>query len=186
MINNWQLKKTGLSHQVWSHKGSTFKKKMTLNSHFSRPAQTDPYIFYCFEWESWQWCWSYDWLSTWLSQRLIARLNAMRLGSTVTRWISNVITIVVYRGLSSSIPFIYTFFPPVGITGPDLGQWKDGEDNITKYFIWYFFRGTHLLFYPTGENGCLHAGAQGYPCDQYCQQVFIHPQSFNCFVVKKS
>ena len=57
----------------------------------------------------------------------------MRLGSTVTRWISNVITIVVYRGLSSSIPFIYTFFPPVGITGPDLGQWKDGEDNITKY-----------------------------------------------------
>ena len=109
----------------------------------------------------------------------------MRLGSTVTRWISNVITIVVYRGLSSSIPFIYTFFPPVGITGPDLGQWKDGEDNITKYFIWYFFRGTHLLFYPTGENGCLHAGAQGYPCDQYCQQVLIHPQAFKYFFVNK-
>ena len=32
----------GLSHQVWSHGGSTFKK-MTLNGHLSRPAQTDPY-----------------------------------------------------------------------------------------------------------------------------------------------
>ena len=38
------IEKTGLSNQVWSHEGSTFKKKMTLNSHFSRPAQTDPYI----------------------------------------------------------------------------------------------------------------------------------------------
>ena len=27
MINNWQLEKTGLSHQVWSHGGSTLKKK---------------------------------------------------------------------------------------------------------------------------------------------------------------
>ena len=33
----------GLSHQVWSHGGPTFKKKRTLNGHFSRPAQTDPY-----------------------------------------------------------------------------------------------------------------------------------------------
>ena len=32
-----------LSHQVWSHGGSTFKKNMTLNGHFSRPAETDPY-----------------------------------------------------------------------------------------------------------------------------------------------
>jgi len=29
---------------IEKHEGSTFKKKMTLNSHFSRPAQTDPYI----------------------------------------------------------------------------------------------------------------------------------------------
>ena len=34
MINNWQLKKTGLSHQVWSHGGSTFKKKMTYTAIF--------------------------------------------------------------------------------------------------------------------------------------------------------
>ena len=34
----------GLSHQVWSHGGSTFKKNTTLNDHFSRPAQTDPYL----------------------------------------------------------------------------------------------------------------------------------------------
>ena len=95
--------------------------------------------------------------------------------------------IVVYPGLSSSFPFIHinVCSPLEGITGPDLGQWKNGEDNITKYFIWYIFRGTHLLFNPTGENCCLHEGAQGYPCDQYCQQVFIHPQSFTCFVVIK-
>ena len=37
------IEKTGLSHQVWSHGGSTFKKKRTLNVHFSRPAETDPY-----------------------------------------------------------------------------------------------------------------------------------------------
>ena len=38
-----RIEKTRLSHQVWSHGGSTFKKKRTLNSHFSRPAETDPY-----------------------------------------------------------------------------------------------------------------------------------------------
>ena len=37
-----RIEKTRLSHQVWSHGGSTFKKR-TLNGHFSRPAQTDPY-----------------------------------------------------------------------------------------------------------------------------------------------
>ena len=38
------IEKTRLSHQVWSHGGSTFeKKKRTLNGHFSRPAETDPY-----------------------------------------------------------------------------------------------------------------------------------------------
>ena len=31
-------------HQVWSHGGSTFKKNMTLDGHFSRPAETDPYV----------------------------------------------------------------------------------------------------------------------------------------------
>ena len=35
------IEKTRLSHQVWSHGGSTFKKKRTLNGHFSRPAKTD-------------------------------------------------------------------------------------------------------------------------------------------------
>ena len=39
-----RIEKTRLSHQVWSHGGSTFKKKRTLNGHFSRPAETDPYI----------------------------------------------------------------------------------------------------------------------------------------------
>ena len=38
-----RIEKTRLSHQVWSHGGSTFKKEMTLNGHFSRPAETDPY-----------------------------------------------------------------------------------------------------------------------------------------------
>ena len=38
-----RIEKTRLSHQVWSHGGSTFKKKRTLNGHFSRPAETDPY-----------------------------------------------------------------------------------------------------------------------------------------------
>ena len=39
-----RIEKTRLSHQVWSHGGSTFKKKRTLNGHFSRPAETDPYM----------------------------------------------------------------------------------------------------------------------------------------------
>ena len=29
-------------HQVWPHAGSTFKKKVTLNSQNSRPVETDP------------------------------------------------------------------------------------------------------------------------------------------------
>ena len=37
------IEKTGLSHQVWSHGGSLLKKNITLNGHFSRPAQTDLY-----------------------------------------------------------------------------------------------------------------------------------------------
>ena len=36
-----RIEKTRLSHQVWSHGGSTFKKR-TLNGHFSCPVQTDP------------------------------------------------------------------------------------------------------------------------------------------------
>ena len=40
-----RIEKTRLSHQVWSHGGSTFKKKRTLNGHFSRPAETDPYVY---------------------------------------------------------------------------------------------------------------------------------------------
>ena len=39
-----RIEKTRLSHQVWSHGGSTFKKKRTLNGHFPRPAETDPYM----------------------------------------------------------------------------------------------------------------------------------------------
>ena len=38
-----RIEKKRLSHQVWSNGGSTFKKNMTLNGHFSRPAETDPY-----------------------------------------------------------------------------------------------------------------------------------------------
>ena len=44
-----RIEKTRLSHQVWSHGGSTFKKKRTLNGHFSRPAQTDPYMYEVFK-----------------------------------------------------------------------------------------------------------------------------------------
>ena len=52
------------------------------------------------------------WLSTWLYQRLIARLNAMRLGSTVTRWIRNVISWFIVDASwfimsSSSFPLIH-------------------------------------------------------------------------------
>ena len=39
-----RIEKTRLSHQVWSHGGSTLKKKRTLDGHFSRPAETDPYV----------------------------------------------------------------------------------------------------------------------------------------------
>ena len=38
-----RIEKTRLSHQIWSHGGSTLKKKRKLNGHFSRPAETDPY-----------------------------------------------------------------------------------------------------------------------------------------------
>ena len=63
-----RIKKTRLSHQVWSHGGSTFKKNMTLNGHFSRPAQTDPYGGHqgalCAEYlEEWDLTWSKGYLS---------------------------------------------------------------------------------------------------------------------------
>ena len=45
-----RIEKTRLSHQVWSHGGSTFKKKRTLNGHFSRPAETDPYVYFKLKW----------------------------------------------------------------------------------------------------------------------------------------
>ena len=38
------MAKSNLSFRVWSHGGSTFKKKRTQNSDFPRPAETDPYI----------------------------------------------------------------------------------------------------------------------------------------------
>ena len=38
-----RIEKTRLSHQAWSHGGSTLKKR-TLNGHFSRPAETEPYV----------------------------------------------------------------------------------------------------------------------------------------------
>ena len=44
-----RIEKMRLFHQVWSHGGSTFKKKRTLNGHFSRPAETDPYIYRTYE-----------------------------------------------------------------------------------------------------------------------------------------
>ena len=38
------IEKSCLSFTVWPHEGSTFKKKkVTRNSHFPRPAETDPY-----------------------------------------------------------------------------------------------------------------------------------------------
>ena len=48
-----KIEKTRLSHQVWSHVVSTFKKKRTLNGHFSRPAETDPYVVKTEEAKSW-------------------------------------------------------------------------------------------------------------------------------------
>ena len=43
---NWpgSIEKSSLSYQVWSHEGSTFLKKVTRNGHFSRPAETEPYV----------------------------------------------------------------------------------------------------------------------------------------------
>ena len=38
-----RIEKTRLSHQVWSHGGSTFKKK-DIKRPFFRPAETDPYV----------------------------------------------------------------------------------------------------------------------------------------------
>ena len=44
--HNWPgtIEKSNLSYQVWSHEGSTLKKKVTRNSQNSRPAETDPYV----------------------------------------------------------------------------------------------------------------------------------------------
>ena len=43
MINNWQLKKNGaISSGLVTRR--LYFKKMSLNSHFSRPAQSDPYM----------------------------------------------------------------------------------------------------------------------------------------------
>ena len=39
-----RIEKTRLSHQVWSHGGSSYKKR-TLNGHFFRPAETDSYVY---------------------------------------------------------------------------------------------------------------------------------------------
>ena len=38
------IEKMGLSHQAWSHEGSTFKKKVTRKAHFPRPGESDPFV----------------------------------------------------------------------------------------------------------------------------------------------
>ena len=39
------IEQSSLSHQVWSHKGSTFKKRAHFGQN-SRPGESDPYVFY--------------------------------------------------------------------------------------------------------------------------------------------
>ena len=44
MRNSWELRKRGYLIR-FGHTEALFKKKMTLNGHFSRPAQTGPYVW---------------------------------------------------------------------------------------------------------------------------------------------
>ena len=46
------IAKLNLSYQVKSHERSTFRKNMTQNSHFPRPAETDPYEVWTFPFEA--------------------------------------------------------------------------------------------------------------------------------------
>ena len=38
------IEKSNKNYQVWSHKGSTFFKKMPHFDHFPRPGESDPYV----------------------------------------------------------------------------------------------------------------------------------------------
>ena len=44
MRNNWELRKRGYLIRFGHTEALLFKKKRTLNGHFSRPAETDPYM----------------------------------------------------------------------------------------------------------------------------------------------
>ena len=46
MRNNWKLRKRGYLIRFSHTEALLFKKKRTLNGHFSRPAETDPYVLY--------------------------------------------------------------------------------------------------------------------------------------------
>ena len=44
MRNNWELRKRGYLIRFGHTEALLLKKNMTLNGHFSRPAETDPYV----------------------------------------------------------------------------------------------------------------------------------------------
>ena len=44
MRNNWELRKRGYLIRFGHTEALLLKKKRTLNGHFSRPAETDPYV----------------------------------------------------------------------------------------------------------------------------------------------
>ena len=46
MRNNWELRKRGYLIR-FGHKEALLLEKRTLNGHFSRPAETDPYVLFC-------------------------------------------------------------------------------------------------------------------------------------------
>ena len=49
MRNNWELRKRGYLIRIGHTEALLLKKKRTLNGHFSRPAETDPYMHWIYE-----------------------------------------------------------------------------------------------------------------------------------------
>ena len=55
--NNWELRKRGYLIRFGHTEALLFKKKRTLNGHFSRPAETDPYVRYWTALSNLKWLW---------------------------------------------------------------------------------------------------------------------------------
>ena len=59
MRNNWELRKQGYLIR-FGHTEALLLKKRTLNGHFSRPAETDPYVLKNRRNICWRWWWCND------------------------------------------------------------------------------------------------------------------------------